>query len=161
MEKPGDEEPDRAAELNGLRIRQLTAMRRAAYRGRSHAIIAAAAAFAVAAQLGWMSVDLLRSARLGVRPIAYGILCLAALLGAIVFLRKALQLHREASHSLLSEPPTAPDFSTLSDGSQTVANLDSMRDRHDDRSPHEQAEGFIQPAPTAPSPRSASSDPPP
>jgi hypothetical protein len=59
-----------------------------------------------------------------------GVYLLFALIGAwgtIYFFRKAASLHREAKRSSLGAPEVAPDFSTLSDGSERVRNLEDIR----------------------------------
>jgi len=41
--------------------------------------------------------------------------------------RKALAYHRQTRQSKLENPPTPPDFSGLSDGSQMVKKLEEMK----------------------------------
>ena len=107
-------------ELDGIRIRRLAAVRKAAYRARSHCIIAAVACLVVAIQLIWSAVERLA-------PL-YALFAIAALVGTLSFVRRAAKLHREAMQSLLDEPTTSPDFSTLSDGSQQASNLENIHD---------------------------------
>jgi hypothetical protein len=124
-------EPDETAtpniELDGLRIRQLAALRRGAYRTRSFAIVAAAACAVTVAQLVWMTVRHVRGLGWGVRPIAYLVLVPIAVGGAWYFLSRAIAAHQEAKQSALAQPTQPPDFSMLSDGSQQVKNLEDMR----------------------------------
>lgn len=115
-------------ELDGLKIRQIAQLRRATYRSRSYAIIAAAACAVVGVQLGIMAAGNVRQAGWGIRPIAY-LLILAGLLAlGAYFVGRARELHREASAARLPEPSAPPNFTTLSDGSQQVSNLEQIRD---------------------------------
>jgi hypothetical protein len=107
-------------ELDGIRIRRLAAVRKAAYRARSHCIIAAVACLVLAIQLIWSAVE--RRAPL------YALFAIAALVGTLFFGRRAAKLHREATESSLGDPTTTPDFSTLSDGSQQASNLENIQD---------------------------------
>ena len=122
-----DESPSPADELDSFRIRQLSSLRRATYRSRSHAIIVMLLCFVGAAQLAL-------TAWLRVRAIGWTsvpILCVAmvpvALWGVLHFFRRAVALHREAIRPLQDDPESAPDFSTLGDGSQLSRNLDEVR----------------------------------
>ena len=122
-----DAHDPRQDELDGLRIRQLAALRRASYRACSYAIIAAAACVVVTAQLGWMTIRYVRSIGFGWRSILCIVLSIASIWGAIYFARWAGLLHQEAKRSMLEKPATPPDFSTLSDGSQMAKNLEDVR----------------------------------
>lgn len=135
--RPADEahaDPDHAAphpqdELDGLRIRQVVALRRGAYRARSYALICAAVCVVAAVQLAIITVAHVHAHGLSGRPLGYVLFaCVALMLGGF-FARRALELHREARTppSLPPAPPEGPDFSTLSDGSQQWKNLDEIR----------------------------------
>jgi hypothetical protein len=115
-----------AAELDDQRIRQIATLRRALYRSRSYAIVALAAAAAVAVQLAIMTVTwLLRGHPLGAAAMLVG--SIACVLTSIHFYRRAASLHHEATQTHLPAPIEAPDFSTLSDGSQRWKNLEDVR----------------------------------
>jgi hypothetical protein len=118
----------REDELDGVRIRQLAALRRGAYRARSYAIIGAAASFVVAVQLVLMTVTYVRVRGWGLYPIGYAqAACVGVLLG-LYFGRRALSLHREIKTPARMPPePAEPDFTTLSDGSQQWKNLEDIR----------------------------------
>ena len=118
---------ERDSELDGLRIRQLSTLRRSAYRSRSYAIIAAGACVVVMAQLVLMTVRHVRVEGWSGRPIGYLIFTLFAAWGAWYFIGRAVHLHRETKRSALVDPQSAPDFSKLSDGSQRVKNLEDVR----------------------------------
>ena len=114
-------------ELDGLRIRQFAAGRRAAYRARSYAVIATTVCVVAAGQLAWYALDHTRHVGLDVWPFAYGLGALLALLGGVFFARKTLDLHRETRRPPPKPPEADPDFSILSDGSQHWRNLEEMR----------------------------------
>jgi hypothetical protein len=116
---------DREHELDGLRIRQLSALRRSAYRTRSFAIIVAVACLVVAIQL---TVNAFAAAAATYRAL-FAALAVLALFGAIHFARRVAALQRElrTPPSMPPVPPGGPDFSTLSDGSQQWKNLEDIR----------------------------------
>jgi hypothetical protein len=107
-------------ELDGIRIRRFAAVRKAAYRARSHCIIAAVGCLVAAIQLIWSAVE--RRAPL------CALFAVAAMVGTLLFVRRATKLHHEATETSLVEPTTAPDFSTLSNGSQQASNLENIQD---------------------------------
>lgn len=115
-----------ASELSELRIRQIATLRRALYRSRSHAIVIMIALVVVAVQLAWMTYASLRrgSVKTGA---ALSVACVACLVGALHFYRRAVALHEEAKRTLLAEPSDPPDFSTLGDGSQRWKDLEELR----------------------------------
>lgn len=119
---PGDE-----SELDGLRIRQLAAGRRAAYRSRSYCVIAAVVCAVAVVQLSWNGVLLLRATGVTLKPISYFLFAILAAWGAVFFLAKARLLHREARRSALPTTTTSPDFTPLGDGSQRWKNLEDVR----------------------------------
>ena len=119
--------PDRADELSGLRIRQLAAARRAAYRSRSYCVIGALVCVVAAVQLTWVGIMLIRAGGFGFRAVAYFPVAALAVWGAGFFYGKAVALDREAKQSHLPPPTEEPDFGPLSDGSQQWKNLDEVR----------------------------------
>jgi hypothetical protein len=130
VEEP-DEDPQppdpQADELDGLRIRQLAQGRRAIYRSRSYALIAALVCLVAAVQLCLNAARRLLHHIPGIRPYAYLCFALAFLMAFLFFLRRTIELHRELNqphpdHS----PPSEPDFSPLSDGSQRWEKLDHI-----------------------------------
>ena len=116
-------------ELNGLRIRQLAAMRRGAFRARSYALIVAVACAVVAVQLVFMTVETARARGWGRSTTGYVLFAVALLLVAAHFGQRVRELSRElrAPAPLPPEPPGGPDFSTLSDGSHQWKNLEDIR----------------------------------
>ena len=121
-------ESARESELNELRIRQVSSLRRGAFRSRSWCVIAAGGCIVGAAQLVQMAVhDLRRGTR--ILPIGFFLAAAAALLGSGYFIRAAVRLTRELQQPSLPDPPAPPDFSTLSDGSQHWRNLDELSGR--------------------------------
>lgn len=115
----------RDAELSELRIRQVANLRRGAIRGRSWLIIGAITCVVGTAQLVQMAIhDLRLGLRLG--PATDVILAAIAIAIFRQLLRRIRDLSREIRASKLADPPTPPDFSSLSDGSQQYANLDRL-----------------------------------
>jgi hypothetical protein len=124
-----DESPDLPDEaLNAIRVRQLSAERRATYRASSYCMIAAIVCAVAIAQLCWMIVQhLRRRGGWGLQCTGYAMFIALATWGLVYFLLRARQLHREAKQSALVEPEHPPDFSTLDDGSKQVVNLEELR----------------------------------
>lgn len=113
--------------LDSLRIRQVAALKRATYRSRSHALIAAAGCAVAVAQLVMMTIREVLAVGWSLRPMLYALLGAAAVVGAIHFVNRALAYHAQAARRASTDPTTHPDFSTLSDGSQQVKNLEDMQ----------------------------------
>ena len=128
--QPVEAEPTERAredELSGLRIRQLAAAKRAAYRSRSYCVVAAVACVVMAVQLAWYGVSAIRAGGFGLPAIAYFFVAMLAVWGAVYFFRKAMQFDREAKQSALPAALGEPDFNALSDGSQQWKNLEDVR----------------------------------
>ena len=104
-------------ELDGLRIRQLATARRAAYRARSYAIIAAAVCLVATGQFLWI----VRTA-----PLRYALFAAASLAGFVYFARMARRLNEEATRPTLAEPVREPDFTSLGDGSEAWKKLNDI-----------------------------------
>jgi hypothetical protein len=114
-------------ELDGLRIRQLAASRRAVYRSRSYALIAALVCLVAAIQLAINAIGRFRNHDPGIRPYAYLCFAIAALMAFIFFIRRMLEFNREVrkAHQDAVDHAT-PDFTPLSDGSQRWKHLDNI-----------------------------------
>jgi hypothetical protein len=125
---PGSESHARA--MDAARVRQLSALRRGTYRARSYCFVAVGLSLVAVAQLALLTVRHVRSAGWQLQPAGYVCGALAAAMAAAFFVRRAADLTRELRHrpAALGEPLAAPDFSTLSDGSQTWKNLEQMRE---------------------------------
>jgi hypothetical protein len=125
-------EPRHEKELDGLRIRQISALRRATFRTRSYYFIAAAACLVTAIQLAIMIYHRAAETRLRMPPSAavifagYILFLLASLCGVFYFERKIVELTHELRKSLIETPLDVPDFSPLSDGSHHVKNLKDL-----------------------------------
>ena len=112
--------------MDGIRIRQLALERRATYRARSYCVIASATCAVIVVQLVWMAIRHMRLLGVGMRPIGYLLFALLATLGCIFFLRRATELHREAT-TKPAMASQAPDFSTLDNGSERARRLEDVR----------------------------------
>jgi hypothetical protein len=119
-------ESQEADELNGFRIRQLAALRRAAWRSRSYCLIAAAGALVSAIQLVVNAIYRFAGHQPLLRPILYLLSAILLVIAAIYFMRLAVKYHREAQPSSSAQTAARPDFSTLSDGSQHARNLERL-----------------------------------
>ena len=115
--------------LNGVRIRQVLTERRSLFRTRSYFVVLACLAVVAAVQLGIYSLQRLRTDGAGLRAAAY----LAAAAGLLYAARACagrVRLYtRELGRPALDEPTAEPDFSTLSDGSQRVAEAAANLER--------------------------------
>src|SRR4051794_35322892 len=94
----------RSAELDGLRIRQLAAMRRAAYRSRSHAVIATLVCAVAAIQSAILLFQRLRYTGVDYRILPAAAILLLGAYGSYFFYRRAVELHHEARQSYQQEP---------------------------------------------------------
>jgi hypothetical protein len=126
-EPPQESADDRADELDGMRIRQLATLRRAAYRSRSHTVIAMLVCAVAVVQSMTLLVRHLVNYGVGPWVPAYAIFAIASIYGAIFFMRRAVALNRELHQVQIDRPTTPPDFSTLSDGSQRWKNLEDLK----------------------------------
>ena len=121
--EPDDEESRRQHELDGLRIRQVARARQAAMRAASYCVIGSLACAVAGLDLIWRAARQFFTARRLLWP-AINLLIAAGFIFAVPWLwRRAMALRNESRRKALPEPKTAPDFSTLNDGSQIVENL--------------------------------------
>ncbi len=116
-------------ELDGVRIRQLAALRRSTYRARSFAIIFAIGGFVVAIKLVLMTIASFHTSGVGPWSLGFLMFAIVAMMVGGHFARRAMELHREANEPapMPPAPPDGPDFSTLSDGSQQWKNLEDIK----------------------------------
>lgn len=121
----------REEELNALRIRQVSALRRATYRSRSYAILGAVVGVVAIGQLFWLIVQDVRAEGWVRRDAVFVAAIVLAVAGSVICLRRAAALQREIRQTLVTEPTVAPDFSSLSDGSQHARNLEDMTREED------------------------------
>ena len=127
------------AELSELRIRNVSNLRRGAYRARSYWIIAAALCLMGALKLGQTAWVVGR--RGWIVPALGDLLgAIAAAMLLVVCARKINALTREIHHSRLPDPSDPPDFSTLGDGSQRLRDLEAIAATHTFTSPPQSAE---------------------
>jgi hypothetical protein len=122
-----DDADDRADELDHARITQRATLRRALYRSRSYAIIAAVVCAVGTVQLGVSSYHAIRTHAI-VWAGVYTVLMVAGVIGAGYFYRRAIAFHHEAKQSHASvDPNILPDFSTLNSGSPPWEKLNDVR----------------------------------
>ena len=119
-------EVDDERELSRLRVRQLSALRRAAYRTRSYCVIGAVGCAVAAVKLVLMTSAHAHARGWGLRPVLYVLAAAAALAGVRFFFGRAAGLTRELNRPAQTDPDSPPDFSTLSDGSQHWKNLEEL-----------------------------------
>jgi hypothetical protein len=113
-------------ELDALRVRQIVMARRAAIRGRTYMLLGAMLCAVGLAKLVTMIVPAVRQEGWSRYAIGCGIFAVLAAMGAIYCLRRAAELNKESKSTPLPESATPPDFTTLSDGSQHVRNLEAL-----------------------------------
>ncbi len=121
-----DEPEPEESELNTLKVRALSAMRRAAYRSRSYSMIAAFFLVIAAVKLALLAYGRLRLEGAHAKGIAYALLAVVAAVVAGHFIRQVIELTRELNRPVLEDPDTPPDFSPLSDGSQQWKRLEDL-----------------------------------
>jgi hypothetical protein len=113
-------------ELDGIKIRQIAAGKRAANRSRSYCLIITVAAIVGAIQLAWNAVHGFREYGYNNWSMAYILTVPVCLLLAVRFYRRSEFYRREAAESSLKDPKRPPDLDSLSDGSQHWKNLGGM-----------------------------------
>jgi hypothetical protein len=118
---------DDGERMSAVRVRQLSAERRGAYRLRSYCMIGAGVSVVLGMQLATWSVSGVREAGFGANPVGYACGAVAAGMAASYLVRRAIELTRELRKPAQEAPAEQPDFSTLSDGSQHWKNLDEMQ----------------------------------
>jgi hypothetical protein len=119
-------------DLSELHIRQVSTMRKAAYRHRSWLIIGAILCAVGFAQLVYLAIH---GWHFGLHkgPVAEAILAIVPLAILWRLLIRIRDLGREIRQSRIPDPATPPDFSTLSDGSQRWTNLEQMTNGSEER----------------------------
>lgn len=141
LDEPGNEDDDEVArrelerrneeELDGLRIRQLAAGRRAAFRQRSYVIVALGGCIVAAVQLGWMTYQHVQQFGWEAKPIGYVLFAIACAVVAVMLGKQVGRMSRElAAHSqavAAADADLHPDFSTLADGSERWKNLNDVK----------------------------------
>lgn len=119
---------DREQEIDGNKIRQLSAMRRGAIRARSWCLIVVVVCLVGAVELVIKTIEnVWHARRWGLRPTGFILFAIAGVIIAVYFFRRARELKREIDKPALQDPSKPPDFSTLSDGSQRWKHLEDMR----------------------------------
>jgi hypothetical protein len=124
-EEPADSDSTEDIDLSETRIRQISGLRRGAFRTRSWFIIGAIVCLVAAVELAQMAVA---AFRLGhqLEAIGEAFFIVVAIFICGRFVRRSIELTREINTSRLEEPSTPPDLSALSDGSQRWENLNQL-----------------------------------
>lgn len=113
-------------EISRNKVRQLSALRRGAYRTRSYCTVVTVFLLVAAAKLTVLTVHRVKSEGWQPRAMAYTCFAIAAVMIAVYFARRVIDLTRELRRPVLNDPETPPDFSTLSDGSQYWKRLEEL-----------------------------------
>jgi hypothetical protein len=127
-EEPVDEPEalDAEDELSALRIRQISALRRAADRARSYCLIGLVVLVVGAGQLAIMIVHNVRASGWHLLEVGYAVAAITGVFFAWRLGGRVVVLTKELRQPLQSDPVEPPDFSTLNDGSQRVRHLEEM-----------------------------------
>jgi hypothetical protein len=116
------------AELDGMRIRQLSLARRSAIRARTYLLIAAIGCVVGAEELSRKILAVARHGHAwGWRTFAFGTIAIVGVMAAIRFGAQFVEIGRELNRPLLQDPVEPPDFSSLSDGSQKWKDLHDVQ----------------------------------
>jgi DNA-directed RNA polymerase subunit RPC12/RpoP len=118
---------DQANKLNDRHIRSAFLERQSINRARTWALVGAFLCLGAAGQLVWKAIPWFRTDD-PTRGVAYLVIAFGAVGVGIHFFRKARACTREAESLKMPEPTDAPDFSSLSNGSQIVDELRKMTD---------------------------------
>lgn len=125
---PADRRGDFTEELDGLRIRQISTLRRGTSRARSYLVIGVIVTVVGAMKLLLATIEYVREGGWGLTPVGYLLFVGVLLMLAGYFARRGLELHRQLQVPAPLPPVEGePDFSTLSDGSQHWKNLEDIR----------------------------------
>ena len=111
--------------LSGLRIRAVSAEKQALYRHRSYMLVLAGTCAVGAVQCVWLAVHRAMS----LRQVSYVLVAVVLTWLCRKFFMHAQRYRQEAERTLLENPDTTPDFSTLSNGQQFARHLDELTRR--------------------------------
>ncbi len=119
----------KAEELDGLRIRQLSQLRRSEYRQRSYAVTGLIACFILIGQAIWMANAHIAERGWELKVVGYIVFALMAVILGYWLTKVVKQLSaRIAEHpSTLPDPSREPDFTLLSDGSNRWEKLNDVQ----------------------------------
>ena len=116
-------ELNRERDLDGLRIRSLSADRRGLYRARTYYILGmGGCVFGIYLILN----ELVHGSFNRVGQLSMVMLAIGCAMGVPFFWKKIAELHEELRKPTLKDPDQPPDFEPLSDGSQTWKQLEEM-----------------------------------
>jgi hypothetical protein len=133
----------REAELSDLRVRQVSTLRRSLIRTRSYFLTGAWGCVAAVVELGWLvglklrelAADKAAGIHVGiteyVMPTAESACLAAAVFGIPYFFRRARQVAVELKDTVMKDPETPPDLSTLGGGLEPWRGLDQMHEQTD------------------------------
>ncbi len=122
------DEEAREAELDGMKIKQISAGRRAAIRARTYLWVGIGGCIAIIGELIHKTYQRITyEHRWDLKAFAFVVGAIAALYGTGYFYRHAAAIGEELKQPLLKDPETPPDFSTLSDGTQRWKDLEDLK----------------------------------
>jgi hypothetical protein len=119
---------ERDDELSELRIRNISNLRRGAYRSRSLLIIAAVICIVAAAKFIQIAIVAVRQ-RLYLAAIGDAMCAVAAMIGVATLVPRITAFTHEIRGSRLKPPAELPDLSQLGDGSQRWKHLEELSGR--------------------------------
>ncbi len=137
----------REAELSELHVRQVSTLRRSMIRTRSYFITGAWGCVVAAVELGWLAglklrefaADRAAGIHVGVTdlflPVTEIVCLIATVFGIRYLFRRARQVKAELKDTVMKDPETPPDLSTLGGGIEPWRGLEQMhqpRDAEDD-----------------------------
>lgn len=125
-DEPVVEVRDRSAELDNVRIRQLSQAKRAANRARSFCLIGMLFSIVGTVQLIIRVISDGVHHRAGLLTGIYALVAIVLATLAVILYRKSRGFAAEARRSTLHPPDHPPDFTTLGDGSQRWRDLEKL-----------------------------------
>jgi len=134
----------REAELNELHVRQISTLRRSMIRSRSYFVTGAWACVFATVEFAWLAglkfrelqIDKVAGFHVGILDYFLPIIEIACLISAVFgsryFFRRAKQATQELEATVMKDPETPPDLSTLGGGIEQWRGLEQMHEQADE-----------------------------